>query len=32
MQKNLQRPLKDERDEQIDVRSKYHAYGHDCRQ
>ncbi len=25
MKKNLQRPLKDERDEQIDVRSKYHA-------
>lgn len=26
MKKNLQRPLKDERDEQIDVRSKYHAF------
>ena len=25
MNKNIQRPLKDERDEQIDVRSKYHA-------
>lgn len=25
MTKNIQRPLKDERDEQIEVRSKYHA-------
>lgn len=25
MQKKIQRPFKDERDEQIDVRSKYHA-------
>lgn len=25
MKKNTQRPLKDERDEQIDVRSRYHA-------
>lgn len=25
MKKSIQRPLKDDRDEQIDVRSKYHA-------
>lgn len=25
MKKNMQRPLKDERDDQIEVRSKYHA-------
>lgn len=26
MKKNIQRPQKDERDEQINVRSKYHAF------